>query len=66
MKLVKGKTVVVEVQLHVFLTAALAGGEWYGSRHGHFTHGKEASAPTAKDQKMSPLKTQQQSSSLCV
>jgi len=30
----------VEVQLHVFLTLALDGGEWSASRPGHFTLGE--------------------------
>jgi hypothetical protein len=32
----------VDVQTHVFLTSALAGGEWAASRPGLFTPGKSA------------------------
>jgi hypothetical protein len=31
----------VDVYIHVFLTSELVGGEWSGSRPGHFTPGKE-------------------------
>jgi hypothetical protein len=30
----------VDVQVHIFLTSALAGGEWSGSRPGRFTPGR--------------------------
>jgi hypothetical protein len=33
----------VDVQIHIFLTLALAGGEWSASRHGHFTPRERAS-----------------------
>jgi hypothetical protein len=33
----------VEVQIHVFLTSALDGGEWLASYPGHFTSGDTAS-----------------------
>jgi hypothetical protein len=37
----------VDVQIHVFLTSALTGGEWSASRPGHFTPGKKkAAVPT--------------------
>jgi hypothetical protein len=32
----------VDVQIHIFLTSALAGGEWSASRHGRFTPGERA------------------------
>jgi hypothetical protein len=32
----------VAVQIHVFLTSALVGGEWSASRLGHFIPGKRA------------------------
>jgi hypothetical protein len=32
----------MEVYIHVFLTSALAGGEWLASRPGHFTPGETA------------------------
>jgi hypothetical protein len=32
----------VDVQIHIFLTAALVGGEWSASRPGHFTSGEGA------------------------
>jgi hypothetical protein len=32
----------VDVQIHVFLTSALVGGEWSGTRSGHFTPGERA------------------------
>jgi hypothetical protein len=32
---------VVDVEIHIFLTSALAGGEWSASRPGRFTPGKE-------------------------
>jgi hypothetical protein len=35
----------VDVQIHIFLTSALVGGEWSASRPCHFTPGKEAPAP---------------------
>jgi hypothetical protein len=31
-----------DIQIHVFLTAALVGGEWSASRLGHFTPGERA------------------------
>jgi hypothetical protein len=33
----------VDVQIHIFLTSALAGGEWSASRPGRFTPGERAS-----------------------
>jgi hypothetical protein len=38
MKMVGG----VDVQIHVFLTLALVGGEWSDSRHGLLTPGEKA------------------------
>jgi hypothetical protein len=32
----------VDVQIHIFLTLALAGGEWSASRPCHFTNGERA------------------------
>jgi hypothetical protein len=32
----------VDVQIHIFLTSALAGGEWSASRPGRFTTGERA------------------------
>jgi hypothetical protein len=32
----------VVVQIHIFLTSALVGGEWSASRPGHFTPGERA------------------------
>jgi hypothetical protein len=32
----------VDVQIHIFLTSALAGGEWSASYPGHFTPGERA------------------------
>jgi hypothetical protein len=32
----------VDVQIHIFLTSALVGGEWSTSRPGHFTPGERA------------------------
>jgi hypothetical protein len=32
----------VDVYIHIFLTSALAGGEWSASRPGHFTLGERA------------------------
>jgi hypothetical protein len=32
----------VNVKFHIFLTSALAGGEWSASRPGRFTHGEIA------------------------
>jgi hypothetical protein len=32
----------VNVQIHIFLTSALAGGEWSASRSGRFTSGERA------------------------
>jgi hypothetical protein len=32
----------VEVELHMFLTSALDGGEWWASRPGRFTPGERA------------------------
>jgi hypothetical protein len=32
----------VDVQIHIFLTSALAGGEWSASRSGRFTPGETA------------------------
>jgi hypothetical protein len=32
----------VDVQIHIFLTSALAGGEWPASRSRHFTPGERA------------------------
>jgi hypothetical protein len=32
----------MDVQIHIFLTSALAGGEWSASRPGRFTPGKKA------------------------
>jgi hypothetical protein len=32
----------VDVQIHIFLTSALVGGEWSASRPGRFTPGKTA------------------------
>jgi hypothetical protein len=37
-----GSNPVVEVQIHIFLTSALVGGEWSASRPGRFTLGKRA------------------------
>jgi hypothetical protein len=31
----------VDVEIHIFLTPALVGGEWSASRPGRFTPGKE-------------------------
>jgi hypothetical protein len=31
----------VDVEIHIFLTSALVGGEWSASRPGRFTPGKE-------------------------
>jgi hypothetical protein len=33
---------VVDVQIHIFLTSALVGGEWSVSRPGRFTAGEKA------------------------
>jgi hypothetical protein len=33
----------VDVQIHIFLTSTLVGGEWSASRPGHFTPGENAS-----------------------
>jgi hypothetical protein len=35
----------VDVQIHIFLTSALVGGEWSASRSGRFTPGKELPVP---------------------
>jgi hypothetical protein len=35
----------VDVQIHIFLTSALVGGEWSTSRPGRFTPGKEPPVP---------------------
>jgi hypothetical protein len=35
----------VDVQIHIFLTSALVGGEWSTSRPGPFTPGKELPVP---------------------
>jgi hypothetical protein len=32
----------MDVEIHIFLTSALAGGEWSASRSGHFTFGERA------------------------
>jgi hypothetical protein len=32
----------MDVQIHIFLTSALVGGEWSASRPGRFTFGEEA------------------------
>jgi hypothetical protein len=32
----------VDVQIHIFLTSALVGGEWSASRPGHFTPREKA------------------------
>jgi hypothetical protein len=32
----------VDVQIHIFLTSALAGGEWSASRRSHFASGERA------------------------
>jgi hypothetical protein len=32
----------VDVQIHIFLTSALAGGDWSASRPGRFTPGEKA------------------------
>jgi hypothetical protein len=36
----------VDVEIHIFLTSGLAGGEWSASRPGRFTPGKESSVPS--------------------
>jgi hypothetical protein len=36
---------VLDVQIHIFLTSALVGGEWSASRPGGFTPGKEPLVP---------------------
>jgi hypothetical protein len=35
----------VDVYIHIFLTSALAGGEWSASRIYGFTYGKEVPVP---------------------
>jgi hypothetical protein len=35
----------VDVQIHIFLTSALDGGEWSAPRPGRFTPGKEYTVP---------------------
>jgi hypothetical protein len=35
----------VDVQIHVFLTSTLVGGEWSASRPGSFTPGERAPVP---------------------
>jgi hypothetical protein len=35
----------VDVQIHVFLTSAVVGGEWSASSPGRLTPGKESSVP---------------------
>jgi hypothetical protein len=35
----------VDVQMHIFLTSALVGGEWSASRPGRFTLGEEVPLP---------------------
>jgi hypothetical protein len=35
----------VDVQIHIFLTSAIAGGEWSASRPCRFTPGKEPPVP---------------------
>jgi hypothetical protein len=39
----------VDVQIHIFLTSALAGVEWSASRPGRFTPGETASVPIGED-----------------
>jgi hypothetical protein len=35
----------MDVEIHIFLTSALAGGEWSASRPCHFTPGKDPPVP---------------------
>jgi hypothetical protein len=44
----------VDVQIHVSLTSALAGGEWSASRPGRFTPGKEPPVPIGKEAGWAP------------
>jgi hypothetical protein len=39
----------VEVQLHAFLTSALNGGEWSGSRPGRFAPGENLQVPIGQE-----------------
>jgi hypothetical protein len=39
----------VDVQIHIFFTSALVGGEWSASRPGTFTPGKEPPGPIGKE-----------------
>jgi hypothetical protein len=39
----------MDVQIHVFLTLALAGGEWSASWPGHFTLGEKAPVPAGQE-----------------
>jgi hypothetical protein len=39
----------VDVQIHVFLTSALAGSEWSASGPGRFTTGEKAPIPIGKE-----------------
>jgi hypothetical protein len=34
-----------DIQIHIFLTLVLSGGEWSDSRPGRFDHGKELPVP---------------------
>jgi hypothetical protein len=44
----------VDVQIHIFLTSALVGGEWSASRPGRFTPGKEAPVTTGQEDGWTP------------
>jgi hypothetical protein len=35
----------MDVEIHIFLTSALVGGEWSASRHCRFTPGEKAPVP---------------------
>jgi hypothetical protein len=43
-----------DVQIHVFLTSALTGGQRTTSRPGHFTSGKETPVPTGEKHGWAP------------
>jgi hypothetical protein len=44
----------VDVQIHVFFTSELAGGEWSASRPGHFTPEERPPVPITQEAEWAP------------